>query len=280
MCQRYPIRVALILSLTLPFVLLLLGCGKEPPSFRRGGTASFAEVVAQPPSYIYGSSINLWLYTDPDGEIQEIEETGHADSSTCSQVSSLLFNTILQKNPEDGDLAVAGSARLVRHEDTALREKLEQTHVVQSYREVRDQHARAELEAMIARVIATPTDRDQSAIREAEEKERKLRKEMDEFESHPEIKQYLRQSRSGEAISNLAREATRVAKETGLVQIHSLPLELVQQARERVRKAASSGKAQTASFADLAGKTSDGAGAARVDVLRVGEARQRVLTVD
>ena len=86
----------------------------QTPSFlRRTEAASLIEMMHQPPTNIYGSSINVFLYENEDGQPDEVVVTGHADSVTCGQTSGAMMGQILTRQPNDTDFLLAGAGRMI-----------------------------------------------------------------------------------------------------------------------------------------------------------------------
>jgi hypothetical protein len=79
-------------------------------------------MVNEPPTFSYGSSINVWLVTDEEDDIREVGVTGHGDSPTCRRVSGQVMSMFMGKEREPDDLFVAGAAHMVDRGDD--REKL------------------------------------------------------------------------------------------------------------------------------------------------------------
>lgn len=81
-------------------------------NFDRGAT--FAEMLAEPPHNIYGSSISLWVYRTEgleaqEAEIAELLLTGHAASKVCMRGSIAVYEAALALPPQESDLVVAGA---------------------------------------------------------------------------------------------------------------------------------------------------------------------------
>ena len=99
-----------LIMASVPFVVACQD--SSPPQFlAREGPAPFAELLSEPPGFSYGSTIDLWVYSDSEGSISEVAVTGHADSRTCLAASSTLFTTMLQKLPQEDDEALGQAAR-------------------------------------------------------------------------------------------------------------------------------------------------------------------------
>src|ERR1041384_7517175 len=68
-----------------------------PVFLSRTGPAPIGEMMSQPPTFSYGSSINIWFVTDKQERLREVAVTGHADSPTCRRVSGQVMSMFLKK---------------------------------------------------------------------------------------------------------------------------------------------------------------------------------------
>lgn len=265
-------RLARLWGATL-FCAVLCGACKPPPPpvfLGRGEPPSLSEVMAQPPGYLYGSSINLWAYTGSDGTLAEVAVTGHADSSTCRQMSGLVFNTQLEKYREPEDFFVAGAAWLTQHEDTALRKQLEADPKVQAYRRTSGLYRLLRFEQAIASQIPVKSEGSKSALKEITQKVDELTLAKQAAEKEEVVANYLRNQRSSEVFSSLLQEAQRLQESTGLVRVRRLPQKLATDVRERIQAAARQAKPQVLSFADLLSSAPDREAVVMTDMLHIG----------
>ena len=103
-----------------------------PTFLRRTNAASLTEMMRQPPTNIYGSSINVFIYNNEAGQPDEVVVTGHADSVTCSQTSGAIMGQILTRQPNSTDFLLAGAGRMIGAR-TADDENLSNSPTVQEY---------------------------------------------------------------------------------------------------------------------------------------------------
>ncbi len=244
---------------------------EPPPRFlARTGAASFAEMMAEPPSFIYGSSIHLWVYQGSDEVPTEVAVTGHADSSTCKRVSGLFFNALLQKAEDQEDIFVAGAGRLLRHEDPTLRSQLETRPAIKAYRKLQSERALAELALTYSEGIPVQSGSQASSITTLKARIRDIDERIESQKKNPDVVAYLRESTSGEALKALVRETARVSDTSGLVNVHRLPADIPLKARERVKQAAVAGKSAVVSFEDLLASAGAGDAVVLMNVLQIG----------
>lgn len=251
----------------------------EPPQFlSRSGPASFAEMMAEPPTFIYGSSIHVWVY-ERQGKPIEIEVTGHADATSCSRASGVVLNSMLEKAEEPEDLLVAGAARLVSHEDPRHRDQLLQRDAVRRFVAMQDEATRARIALHYAREGAVQSGSEVPAVKQLTAKAAELDKELGSLKQQDDVAAYRRETASGEALGALVRETARLASTSGLVTLHHLPAELVDKVRARIARAAAAGTLAVVAFDDLLRDANQLEAVVLVDALRVGSAMPLVLEI-
>lgn len=213
-----------------------------PRFWRTEHKASLSEMLVESGSSIYGSSINLWVYGATNGSIEQVVVTGHADSSTCRNVSSLLFTAYLQKTREPADLLVAGTGLLQNRSNPELRRKLESTEEVRDYLALEGDLRVARILYEIVRNQKTPPEKGESAIEKAKKEVERLEKEVEAAAKKGQVPQYIALIKSDSAIRGFVSETSRVAGETGLVKVHRLDARLATQAVQRIDAALAAGR--------------------------------------
>jgi hypothetical protein len=272
---------AVAVSITFVAVIIGLTQHPEPPQFHQSRQAGdFIELLAVPPTSAYGSSINIWVYEDDQHQPQEIVVTGHADQNTCEHVSRLLFSTAIQKNVEPEDLLVAGAARLGRHENVAAKQRLEQLEVVQNYMDLERRRDRQDIMLRLAQYrLLEPSNSEKSALDQAAAELAATEAQLNAAEASPDVKAYIRETRSGIALPMLVREAARIEKDSGLVHVHHIPQSVATEVRERIHRAALNPAGGVVTFDDLLKKVPGNEAAVLVNTLQMRNARPLSITV-
>jgi hypothetical protein len=224
---------------------------QTPVFLLRDGAATIREMMIQPPAFSYGSSINVWLLKDEDGRTREIAVTGHGDSPTCRRVSGQVMTMFLEKNREPEDLFVAGAAHLVDRGDYSKRELLGQRESVRKFVEAQGQLWATQMLVNLREEAPAEGSEGGSSLGEARAALVELERSVEALRSDPSVVEYLRESRSADAISEFVSEVTRFSRENGLVVVREIPLAPVEEARARVAAAATRGSAAVVSFDDL-----------------------------
>lgn len=223
-----------------------------PPAFLgRRGVATINEMMIQPPTFSYGSSINVWVLKDESKQIREIAVTGHADSATSRRVSSQVMSLFFDKRHEPEDLFVAGAAHLVDHGDLGDREAWLAEPSVKKFVAAQLDLWEAESVARLWAKSAGEGDAGKSALAQAREALAAAQRRIDDLNDDPQVQQYLSESRSAEGINTFVSEVRKFSSENGLVNVREIPFEPVEQARARIAAAAKSSQGQVISFEDL-----------------------------
>lgn len=266
------------------FALALLAVGAAITGYRyyqqhtrhvfRRPPESFTARLFEPASTVYGSSIHVWAYQDDEG-VTEIALTGHADSPTCRQMSGLVGSAYMGKTDDSSDLFVAGAARLTAGALSAG--PMEPTLV--RYRETLEEYYQDAGVLGIVNRRATDGAAGESAIQQARRRVEDDKKQLEQMERAPLVLRYAGVLKSRRALDEFTREAANVAKDSGLVQVHSLPEELAAEVRERIQKAVSAKVAVVVRFDDLLKKWRVPAAVMLVDVQRVASGEPLVLRV-
>lgn len=225
----------------------------SPPIFRRfEKLPALPELMAQPPTYNYGSSIHFWTYHQPDGTLAEVAVTGHADSRTCKKISGLLFNTYLEKQLEREDLIVAGSSWFKLREDPKQRAELAQNPQVLEYLQVRETYNLGKAALSMASVVPVESkSKVRSTVEDLEADLKKIMEQKAALEKDSAVERYLQNSKSGESLGVLIKEAQRIGQASGLVYFHRVPMDVAETVRLRIADAAKAQKPTTLTFDDL-----------------------------
>jgi len=245
----------LIVALSLFFVFIIIYnflLNNRIPKFRnKNQPLSFAEMIEEPPSYIYGSSIDIWSYYDSENEIvREIGVTGHADSRTCRITSGLFFNTYLQKYADENDFFVAGAGRLVNQIDKSITEQLEKHESVVEYNEKKGQKQLAEFMLNMVSENMTFSDSDNSAISKYKLEIVELEKEISNLEQNSQVNEYKKQILSNNAFRNFMQEINNISDRTGLVKLHRIPAAILKDVKGKLKNGIKN-KKSIISFKDI-----------------------------
>lgn len=252
---------------------------QAPVFLMRSGPATIKELIIQPPTFSYGSSINVWLLQDEEGRTREIAVTGHGDSPTCRRVSGQVMTMFLEKNREPEDLFVAGAAHLIDRGDSIKRLNLMERESVKKYIEAQKQLWLTEMLVKLREESPAEGNEEGTSLGDARKALEELQRGVEALSADPSVQEYLRESRSAEAIDQFVSEVTRFSQENGLVVIHRIPLEPVEKARERVAAAAKSGSSSVVSFEDLLGQSNTPEAALFTSVLLIPSGRPLELRI-
>jgi len=225
-----------------------------PAFLSRRGAASISEMVSEPPAFSYGSSINVWLVTDEGGDIREVGVSGHGDSPTCRRVSGQVMGMFMGKEREPDDLFVAGAAHMVDRGDNKTRLRLAELPVVKEY--IKAKGDMGALEVLLALSLRRPREGQdgQTEVERLRTEIATLEQRLAELGLNKDVADYLRQSKSADALYAFAREVQEFAEGNGLVTVRQIPLEPLEAARARIASAAASGQSAVLSFEDLLAK--------------------------
>lgn len=209
----------------------------DPPEFRRSGDVSLSEMIRQPASYTYGSSINVFIFDDDNGFPREIVVLGHADSETCKKASGFVATALLQKEPDARDLFVAGAGRISGKVALSSFEELAADPKVMEYNSLRDEIALAELFEQYMQV-ENPELPD-------------MRLQLLELEQDDTVKQIVGALKNQDAMMALETNLIELSDESGLVVIHRAPVALLDEVEQRIKSAAMAKSGQPITFLDL-----------------------------
>lgn len=248
--MKYSFTLSGLLSLFGAWVLTFNdAAGQSEPSpsfFRANYTPSMPELLAEPPSNIYGSTIHVWYFRDQAGQLREIAVTGHAESRTCQRMSSLFFNSYFAKSPSDGDFFVAGAGRLVNDPDTTQMNQLRQNPVVAQYEAT-------EKESRVNKIMLTwfASSEDEAEVNNLRATVDSLDKALGKQRNDALVAEYLRLKGDEDALRKVYNETSQIAAVSGLVEEHQVPYELIQAVRQRLNDARSVDSLQLLTFDDL-----------------------------
>ncbi len=108
-------------KLALFTILILLLCGylfysksnKVSPVFSvLNASSDISDRLADTSGSVYGSLLDIYLFKDSIGQLQEISLSGHADLKTSISVYSQAIKTLLLKGKSKQDFVVAGVAKI------------------------------------------------------------------------------------------------------------------------------------------------------------------------
>lgn len=222
-----------------------------PIFLSRQGAASIGEMMNEPPTFSYGSSINIWLITDDEDTIREIAVTGHGDSPTCRRISGKVMGMFLDKQREPDDLFVAGAAHMTDRGNEARRRKLEESASVKAYLQAEHDLQAARVNVRLYDETPGTGAEGKSALGEARAALKKAMERVEELGKDSSVQEYIREGQSADAINLFASDVQRFSQDNGLVIVRQIPLDLISAARSRLTAAAKSGVSAVVAFDDL-----------------------------
>lgn len=217
------------------------------PNFhQRDAEASLAEMLSEPATSVYGSTIDVFLYEDASGDLREITIAGHADSLTCSVTSGAFANALLASGEREGDFLVAGAGRMsipsLSEPSTQL---LQFDPAVVEYDILANQLAYQRF--FIQAGYSTLEDAAESLGMSLEEAQARL----DEMRKDDAVAAYLTLLRPRRSAENFVSEALAIEEQSGLLRTHRLSYRLIEDVASRVKEAALAGGSQVVTFEDL-----------------------------
>ena len=225
--------------------------GTAPVFLSRQGPASISEMMNAPPTFSYGSSINVWLVTDHKNIIREVAVTGHGDSATCRRVSGRVMSMFLDKQREPDDLFVAGAAHMTDRGNEARKRKLEELDSVKVYLLAEEELRAARVNVRVYEETPGTGAEGKSALEEARAGLKKAMQRIEALSKDLSVQEYLHESQSADALHLFASDMQRFSRDNGLVVVRQIPLGLIDAARSRLTAAATSGAATVVAFDDL-----------------------------
>lgn len=234
----------LLILYTMPIVLSQ-STFKAPVFYDKDTIPSFPEMLAEPGSNIYGSTIHIWHYVDTKNDtIKEIAVTGHAESRTCQKMSSLFFNSYFQKNPDQGDFFVAGAGRLINNSGSNQLKELKILPEVQTY-------LNAKYKLKIALLLLDTSDPDDPDLPTLKHNADSLTNIIEKTQIIPVVKKYIQLSQSVNVLDELVSEANKIRQESGLVETHKVPYQVITTIREQVQMSIKKNSRKLLTFENL-----------------------------
>lgn len=216
-----------------------------PDFHQRHEIATLAEMLNEPPTSVYGSTIDVFLYQDTESNMREITIAGHADSLTCGVTSGAFSGALMYSNARDGDFLLAGSGRMTVPETDPFQILLSQYDAsVSKYLSLSRQlsHFRFQIDGDEISVEDAETELGMS-LEDAQ-------KELNNLEGMDSVSEYISRVRPLEAALFFQRQAVELAQRSGLLRIHEIPYSIINQVTERIRQAAQSGDNSVIQFSD------------------------------
>lgn len=238
-----------------------------PPDFhRRSRSANLPEMMQEPPSSVYGSTINVFFFRDKQQRLREITISGHADALTCASTSGAFADALLSSGSNSDDFLLAGAGRMAI--PALAPERLQ---ALESDSKVRE-YKRLATKLSIVRLMwqnKQMTDADAteflgSSMQEAEANLAALTAEAT-------VKDYVASARPSESAAAFERQAAELQQTSGMLRIHEVQYGLVDAVRARLVAAAKTGGATVVKFDDLLGPT-DGEAVVYTPMLHAGSA--------
>jgi hypothetical protein len=209
---------------------VLLNVRLKPPVFlRRSRVATLSEMLQQPPTSIFGSSISVYAYGDNE-DYTELVVTGHADAHTCALASGLMANTLLGKGIQQGDFLVAGAGRLARPRSDDANGEAETPEV------------KAWINALFQRRLLMLGEK---PVPE------ELGTTIAQLEIDPAVRRYREGIAAGRLLGDTVAQLDELAGSSGLLHVVKLPSSLPDVVRKRITDAVAAGKTSVVRFDDL-----------------------------
>lgn len=218
----------------------------SPDFHRRSQSASLSEMMQEPPSSVYGSTINVFFFRDEVGRMREITISGHADSLTCASASGAFADALLSSGSSVDDFLLAGAGRMAIPAPTPERlEALESDSKVREFK-------RLATKLSVARMMwqgkqmadASITTFLGSSVEEAEAKLAVLAADVT-------VKEYLSSGRPSESATAFERQALELQKTSGMLRVHNVDYSHIDAVRQRLQAAAKAGGTSIVRFDDL-----------------------------
>lgn len=244
----------------------------SPEFRRRKSSATLSEMLTEPPTSIYGSTINVFAFRDDRGSLRELTVAGHADSATCSEFSGEFSKAMLNSPWRDGDFMLAGAGRMTVPEPgiSALLSELEPT--VAEYKTLAQtltlkqwQVAQGEIDAEEAAAALG------MSLADAKEKLAVLAKDAN-------VATYLASVIPSVAAVDLLKRVQELQAQSGLVRLRTVPYSVVEAVQQRILEASKGNKPSLLGFDDLLAAPESEA-VVYAPMLRLGGAEAIVLKV-
>lgn len=232
----------------------------------REGAALMPEILQEPPTTVYGSTIDVFLFRDESGALREITIAGHADSTTCRETSGAFSGALMVAGRRDGDFLLAGSGRMqIPQRGLPLGEAEEAEPMLGEYLRLSTSLALAK--ELVANGLMSADD--VSALLQSSPDEAEQR--LNELEKEPHVAEFLESVRPTKSALGFERAVDEIARKSGLLRTHEVPYKVLKTAEQRVQNLAEQGESHWVSFSDL---LSNGGmeGVIFLPVYRMGEA--------
>jgi len=204
-----------------------------PPKFHdRENPSSLSEMMQEPPTTMYGSTIDVFQYEDELGKTREITIAGHADSQTCGDTSGVFAGALLYAKPTKGDFFLAGSGRMaIPPIDHKKRTELLRKESVKKYEAFLN---KLEISRFFVNMnLKTQED----AEKDLEMSFESAQDHLDTLAEHPDVQLYLDLDRPAAAAQYFLKEAVDISERSGMLHLHKLPYSLVEETNNRINLA-------------------------------------------
>lgn len=217
-----------------------------PEFHKRSAAASLQEMLSEPATSMYGSTIDVFVFRDSDGAVQEITIAGHADSITCSIASGAFASALIESGLGAGDFLLAGAGRIsvpvLSGEDRA---RFSADPDVIEYDVLK-----RELETvrfLISRDLFPEDDVAAAYGWDLEEGQARL----EELETREIVREYLRSAIVAESAEAFLDQARELQETSGLLRLHELRFDVVGAVHDRMKEASRAGRPAVLTFSDL-----------------------------
>jgi hypothetical protein len=245
-----------------------------PPNFhRRSTSATLSEMLQEPPTNIYGSTINVFLYRNEAGNLREITIAGHADSLTCRETSGAFAGALIDAGGTRENFLIAGAGRM------AIPDADRDRAAALAGNEDAAKYISLKAQADLIRLLVS-----RGLLSAAAAEERlgmtlaAAQASIDDLSKKAAVVEYLTLVRAGESAETFARAAGELQESTGMLRLHNVPFDRIQPVRDRLRTAAMAGKSEAVQFADLLPASTDEA-VVYVPVLKLGSGTELTFSV-
>ena len=217
-----------------------------PDFHQRHEVGTLAEMLNEPPTSIYGSTIDVFLYQDTEQNLREITISGHADSITCGATSGSFASALMYSNAREGDFLLSGAGRMAVPKVDPFKILLD---VIDP-----DVNRFISLSRQLSH-LRFQIDGHETSVEEAETKLGMSlndgQKELDDLEKRETVIEYVSSVRPLAAALAFKRQAVELAERSGLLRLHEVPYSIVESVTERIRLAAQSGEKSVIQFSDF-----------------------------
>lgn len=217
-----------------------------PDFHKRSSAASLQEMLSEPATSMYGSTIDVFVFRDPDGALREISIAGHADSITCSIASGAFASALIESGLGEGDFLLAGAGRIsVPVLSEEARSSLLADPDVEEY-----DILRRELETvrfLVSRDLFPEQEVEATYGWDLKEGQARL----EELETRENVREYLRSAVVAESAEAFLDQARELQETSGLLRLHELRFDVVSAVHDRMKEASQAGQSAVLTFSDL-----------------------------